>query len=93
MSRLKCPPAALPAAPPELRRLRDRIAAEPGLLRSELLALADEAVESAAFRDRILAVARDGLERYRVELAAARHDLESTRREHETLRRLLGATS
>ncbi len=77
--------------PPELSRLRERIAALPPRFRGELGPLADEAAEQAHFRGRVLAVAREGLERYRLDLALARFDLEATRREREALRRTVEA--
>ena len=75
--------------PPELTRLRERISSLPGSLRDELAPLADEAVEQAIFRARVVAIAREGLERYRLDLTLAQFDLEATRRERETLRQEL----
>lgn len=72
--------------PPELVRLRDRIGDLPPRYRDALRPIADEAVEQSLFRGRVLNLAREGLERYRLDLAIARFDLEATRREHETLR-------
>jgi hypothetical protein len=71
--------------PPELIRLRERIGGLPERLRAELNPLAEEAVEQALFRGRVLSVAREGLERYRLDLAIARFDLEATRRERQAL--------
>ncbi len=59
--------------------------------RGRLGPIADEAVEHALFRGRVLTLAREGLERYRLDLAIARFDLEATKREHEALRRRLEA--
>jgi hypothetical protein len=75
--------------PPELGRLRERIGALPPRYREALGPIADEAVEHALFRGRVLALAREGLERYRLDLAIARFDLDATKREQETLRRTL----
>jgi hypothetical protein len=72
--------------PTELTRLRDRIGELPSRYREALAPMADEAVEQALFRGRVLTLAREGLERYRLDLAIARFDLEATRREHEALR-------
>jgi hypothetical protein len=72
--------------PPELTRLRDRIAELPPRYREALTPMAEEAVEQALFRGRVLTLAREGLERYRLDLAIARFDLEATKREHEALR-------
>ncbi len=77
------------AIPPELDRLRERIGALPPRYRDALGPIADEAVEHALFRGRVLALAREGLERYRLDLAIARFDLEATRREQRALRHKL----
>jgi hypothetical protein len=73
--------------PPELARLRDRIGELPARYRDALLPIADDAADQALFRGRVLNLAREGLERYRLDLAIARFDLEATKREQETLRR------
>ena len=75
--------------PPELTQLRDRIASLPDSIRNELEPLADDAVEQALFRGRVVSIAREGLERYRLDLAMVQFDLEATRREREALRRQL----
>ena len=75
--------------PPEIARLHERIRSLPARLRDELEPLADDAIEGAIFRDRVLSIARDGLERYRFDLTVAQFDLEATRREREALRRKL----
>jgi hypothetical protein len=75
--------------PQELVRLRERIGSLPARLRAELGPLAEDAVEQALFRGRVLSVAREGLERYRLDLAIVRFDLDATRREREALRRRL----
>ncbi|WP_165251114.1 hypothetical protein [Paludisphaera soli] len=72
--------------PPELTSLRDRILALPPDARAELEPLMDDVVEQAMFRSRVLTIAKEGLERYRLELAALRFDLEATRREHQASR-------
>src|SRR5579875_3853872 len=77
--------------PPELARLRARIESLPGRYREALAPMAEEAVEESLFRGRVLTLAREGLERYRLDLAIARFDLDATRREHEELRRKLEA--
>lgn len=77
--------------PPELARLRDRIGELPPRYREALGPVAEEAVEQALFRGRVLTLAREGLERYRLDLAIARFDLDATRREQEALRRKLEA--
>lgn len=75
--------------PAELRALRERIGSLPEEIRAELEPLADDACEQARFRGRALALAREALEQFRLELSAARFDLDITRREREGLRRLV----
>jgi hypothetical protein len=89
--RVKAAPTVTGHVPPEISELRDRIRSLPARLRDELGPLADEAAEGAIFRDRVLSIAREGLERYRLDLLATRFDLEATRRERETLRLKLEA--
>ena len=78
------PPPPIPA---ELVELRARIRALPASVRAELEPLAEDACEQAKFRGRALSLAREALEQFRLELAAAQHDLDATRREREGLRR------
>ena len=78
-----------PSIPAELVELRTRIRAMPASVRAELEPLADDAIEQARFRGRALALAREALEQFRVELTAAQHDLDATRREREGLRRFI----
>ena len=80
-------PITPPAIPAELAALRARIRAMPAEVRAELEPLADDACEQAKFRGRALSLAREALEQFRVELAAAQFDLDATRREREDLRR------
>src|SRR5687767_9603527 len=75
--------------PAEMLELIERIQAQPPEVREELAPLMDEVLEQLRFRSRIMTVARDGLERLRLDLQMARFDLEATRRERESLRRLL----
>jgi nitric oxide reductase activation protein len=75
--------------PAELLELRDRVQAQPVEVRDELAPLLEDVLEHARFRGRILSVARDALERLRLDLELARFDLEATRRERETLRQRL----
>ncbi len=72
--------------PSELLALRERIREQPADVRAELEPLIEEVFEHAQFRGRVLDIARDGLERFRLELAALRFDLEITRRERDSLR-------
>jgi hypothetical protein len=84
--------ATLPAeqVPAELIDLYDRVRALPDEVRSELEPIVDDVLEQARFRGRVLSVARDALERLRLDLELTRFDLDATRRERESLRRLLG---
>ncbi len=75
--------------PAEIVELIERIQAQPPEVRAELVPLMDEVLEQVRFRSRILTVARDGLERLRLDLELARFDLDATRRERESLRQLL----
>lgn len=75
--------------PVELLELRERVQAQADDVRAELEPLMEDVLEHARFRGRILSVARDALERLRLDLEMALFDLDATRRERETLRRLL----
>jgi hypothetical protein len=78
-----------PSIPAELLALRERIGALPEEIRAELEPLAEDACEQARFRGRALSLAREALEQFRLELSAAKFDLDITRREREGLRRLI----
>ena len=75
--------------PVELVELKERIQAQPTRVRAELEPLVEEALEHARFRGRAMSLARDALERFRLDLAMLEFDLEVTRRERETLRAML----
>jgi hypothetical protein len=75
--------------PAELIELWDRVQSQPADVRAELEPLVADAVEQARFRGRVMTVARDALERLKLDLEMARFDLDATRREREVLRRLL----
>lgn len=77
------------AVPSELMDLLDRIKTQPYEVRAQLEPILDEVVEHARFRGRILTVAREALERLRLERDMALFDLDATRRERESLRQLL----
>jgi hypothetical protein len=74
------------AYPVELVALRERIREQPADVRAELEPLLDEVLEHAQFRGRVLAIAREALERFRLDLTSLRFDLEVTRRERDCLR-------
>jgi hypothetical protein len=71
--------------PSELRELCEKIASLPSPYRDQLAPLAEEAAENARFRQRAMGIARDGLERFRLDLTIAQFDLEATRRERDAL--------
>ncbi len=91
MSSMSCQDkvSAAGPVPAELQELRERIQAQPAWVRAELEPLIDAAVEHAQFRGRVITLARDALERFRLDLAMKDFDLEATRREREELRALL----
>ncbi len=82
--------ASTASVPAELLALRERIGALPAEFRAELEPLAEDACEQAIFRGRALSLAREALEQFRLELSAARFDLDMTRREREEMRHLFG---
>jgi hypothetical protein len=67
--------------PTELVELKERIQGQPASVRAELEPLIDEVMEHARFRSHVMLIAREALQRFRLDLAAVRHDLEATRRE------------
>jgi hypothetical protein len=69
------------AIPSELVALKDRIQDQPAEVRAELEPLIDEVLEHAVFRSRVMLIAREALQRFRVDLAAVQFDLEATKRE------------
>src|SRR5690349_11962402 len=75
--------------PAELLELKGRVRALPPEVRAELEPVVAEVLEQAHFRGRVLSVAREALERLRLDLEITRFDLDATRRERESLRQLL----
>jgi hypothetical protein len=69
--------------PTELVELKERIQGQPAPVRAELEPLIDEVMEHALFRSRVMLIAREALQRFRLDLASVRFDLEATRRERE----------
>ena len=80
---------ATSSVPAELLALRARIRSLPPEIRADLEPLAEDACEQAKFRGRALSLAREALEQFRLELAAAKFDLDATRQEREGLRKLM----
>ena len=74
-------PAGTESVPTELVELKERIQGQPPEVRAELEPLIDEVMEHALFRNRVMLIARDALQRFRLDLASVRLDLEATRRE------------
>ena len=69
--------------PSELVALKERIQDQPQSVRRELEPLIDEVMEHAVFRSRVMLIARDALQRFRVEMAAMQFDLDMTKRERK----------
>jgi hypothetical protein len=67
--------------PSELVALKDRIADQPHEVRAELEPLIDEVLEHAMFRSRVMLIAREALQQFRVDMAALQFDLDATKRE------------
>jgi hypothetical protein len=70
--------------PTELMALRERIQDQPEDVRTELEPLLDEVMEHTVFRNRVMLIAKEALERFRLDLAAMQFDLEATKRERGT---------
>lgn len=75
--------------PVELVELKERLQSQPPAVRADLEPLVDDALEHARFRGRAMMLARDALERFRLDLTMLEFDLEVTRREREALRERL----
>ena len=76
--------------PTELVALKERIQGQPARVRAELEPLIDEVMEHAMFRNRIMLIARDALQQYRLDVASLRFDREATRREQRGPQRQSG---
>ena len=70
--------------PSELILLEERIRQQPPPVRAELEPLINDVMEHALFRNRVMLIAREALERFRLDLASLRFDLEATRRERRS---------
>jgi hypothetical protein len=82
--------AVMTDVPAEMVALADRVRALPGAIRLEIEPILSDAMEEAAFRGRVLALAREALERFRLDLEVIKFDLDQTRLEREALKRSLG---
>ena len=71
--------------PTELVALKERILGQPAKVRAELEPLIDEVLEHAMFRNRVMIIARDALQQFRLDMASLRLDLEATRRESQLI--------
>jgi hypothetical protein len=69
--------------PTELVALRERIRDQPDDVRTELEPLLDEVLEHTVFRNRVMLIAREALERFRLDLASLQFELDVTKRERE----------
>ena len=61
--------------PAELVELRERVDSQPPRVRAELAPLVEEALEHARFRASVVLLARDALERFRLDLSMLKFDL------------------
>jgi hypothetical protein len=78
------PPAE--AVPAEIAELLDRVRSLPPGIAQELAPAVLEVIEQARFRGRALGIAKEALERLRMDLELTRFDLELTRKERDGMR-------
>jgi hypothetical protein len=69
--------------PIELLALKQRIRDQPDHVRTELEPLLDEVLEHTVFRNRVMLIAKEALERFRLDLASLQFELEVTKRERQ----------
>ena len=69
--------------PSELVALRERIRDQPDDVRTELEPLLDEVLEHTVFRNRVMLIAKEALQRFRLDLASLQFELEATKRERQ----------
>jgi hypothetical protein len=69
--------------PTELMALTERIRDQPDHVRTELEPLLDEVMEHTVFRNRVMLIAKEALERFRLDLASLQFELEVTKRERQ----------
>ena len=70
--------------PTELLALRERIRDQPKNVRTELEPLLEEVMEHTVFRNRVMLIAKDALERFRLDLAELQFELDITKRERHS---------
>jgi hypothetical protein len=69
--------------PTELMALRERIRDQSKDVRTELEPLLDEVMEHTVFRNRVMLIAKEALERFRLDLASLQFELDVTKRERD----------
>ena len=69
--------------PTELVALKRRILDQPSDVRSELEPLLEDVMEHTVFRNRVMLIAKEALERFRLDMAALQFELDATKRERE----------
>ena len=74
------------AIPAELTALLEQVQSLPPEIRQDLAPAVADAIEQARFRSRALGVAKEAIERLRLDLELTRFDLELTRRERDVQR-------
>jgi hypothetical protein len=67
--------------PTELLALSERIRDQSQDVRTELEPLLDEVLEHTVFRNRVMLIAKEALERFRFDLAELQFELDATKRE------------
>jgi hypothetical protein len=67
--------------PTELLALSERIRDQPKDVRTELEPLLEEVLEHTVFRNRVMLIAKEALQRFRLDLAALQFELDATKRE------------
>jgi len=81
--------ASCGAVPAELLSLAAKVKSLPCEIRRTIEPVVNDALEQAAFRGRVLVIAREALERMRHDLELIRFDLDQTRIERDDLRKRL----
>ena len=71
--------------PTELLALKQRIMDQPIDVRLELEPLLEEVMEHTVFRSRVMLIAREALERFRLDMAALQFELDVTKQERDRI--------